>query len=70
MVLVSLDCDMKLHVLKISVVLAVLAAVLFATYPLWVTILAHLLLPDEPWTWREGLGTLVGFAGVATILLV
>jgi len=44
-----------------------LAAVLFATFPLLVALLAHFVLPEERLTWRRGLGILVGFAGVAVI---
>jgi len=44
-----------------------LAAVLFATFPLLVALLAHFVLPGERLTWRSGLGILVGFAGVAVI---
>ena len=44
-----------------------LAAVLFATYPLWVALLAHFGLPGERLTGQGLLGVLVGFAGVAVI---
>jgi drug/metabolite transporter (DMT)-like permease len=44
-----------------------LAAVLFATYPLWVALLARALLPVEAATWREGIGILVGFCGVGVL---
>ena len=44
-----------------------LTAVLFATYPLWITLLAWLLLPDEAATWRDGVGILIGFGGVGVI---
>jgi drug/metabolite transporter (DMT)-like permease len=44
-----------------------LSAVLFATFPLFVALLAHFLLPGERLTWLGGLGILVGFAGVAVI---
>lgn len=44
-----------------------LAAVLFATYPLFVTILANWALPAEPLTLRELAGILVGFGGVGLI---
>jgi drug/metabolite transporter (DMT)-like permease len=44
-----------------------LAAVLFATFPLLVTLLAHFLLPGERLTWASGIGVLIGFAGVAVI---
>ncbi|HSD27401.1 MAG TPA: EamA family transporter [Vicinamibacteria bacterium] len=44
-----------------------LAAVLFATYPLFVALVAHLLLADERLTARAGVGLVLGFAGVAVI---
>jgi drug/metabolite transporter (DMT)-like permease len=44
-----------------------LTAVLFATFPLWMGLLAHLLLPGERLTPRAFAGALVGFAGVAVI---
>ncbi len=44
-----------------------LAAVLFATYPLFVTILAHFALPAEPISAGELSGILTGFAGVGLI---
>jgi drug/metabolite transporter (DMT)-like permease len=44
-----------------------LAAVLFATFPLFVAVLAHFLLPGERLTRVGSLGILVGFAGVAAI---
>ncbi len=44
-----------------------LAAVLFATYPLFVTILAHFALPLEPLTGGELAGILLGFGGVGII---
>lgn len=44
-----------------------LAAVLFATFPLLVALLAHFVLPGERLTWMSGLGVVVGFAGVAVI---
>jgi drug/metabolite transporter (DMT)-like permease len=44
-----------------------LAAILFATFPLLVTIFAHLLLPGEPFRARSGFGVLVAFAGVVVI---
>lgn len=44
-----------------------LTAVLFATFPLFVAILAHFFLPGERLTVRAGAGVLVGFAGVAVI---
>jgi drug/metabolite transporter (DMT)-like permease len=44
-----------------------LAAVLFATYPLIVIVLAHFMLPQEAMTRPEVIGALIGFAGVAVI---
>jgi drug/metabolite transporter (DMT)-like permease len=44
-----------------------LASVLFATFPLFVAILAHFLLPGERLTVLGLLGVLIGFAGVAVI---
>jgi drug/metabolite transporter (DMT)-like permease len=44
-----------------------LSAVLFATFPLWVALLAHFFLPGERLTALGLLGVLVGFAGVAVI---
>jgi drug/metabolite transporter (DMT)-like permease len=44
-----------------------LTAVLFATFPLFVAVLAQAWLPAERWTPLSGLGILVGFAGVAVI---
>lgn len=44
-----------------------LSAVLFATFPLWVALLAHFVLPGERLTAMGLLGVLVGFAGVAVI---
>jgi drug/metabolite transporter (DMT)-like permease len=44
-----------------------LAAVLFATSPLWVAVAAHLALPAERLRPATAVGVLVGFAGVATI---
>ena len=44
-----------------------LAAVLFATFPLLVAVLAHFVLPGERLTWASGIGVLIGFAGVAVI---
>jgi drug/metabolite transporter (DMT)-like permease len=44
-----------------------LAAVLFATMPLFVAVLAHLLLATERLSPRAGAGLLLGFAGVAVI---
>jgi drug/metabolite transporter (DMT)-like permease len=44
-----------------------LAAVLFATYPLMVAVLAHFALPGERLGWRASAGILVGLGGVAII---
>jgi drug/metabolite transporter (DMT)-like permease len=44
-----------------------LAAVIFATFPLFVTLLAHLALPDERMTPRATAGILLGFGGAAVI---
>jgi drug/metabolite transporter (DMT)-like permease len=44
-----------------------LAAVLFATFPLLTTLIAHFALPGERLTGRAIIGALVGFAGVAVI---
>ncbi len=44
-----------------------LAAVLFATFPLIVAVIAHFALPGEQLTRRGAVGVLIGFAGVAVI---
>ena len=44
-----------------------LAAVIFATFPLFVSILAHFALPGERLTRRSAIGILVGFAGAVVI---
>jgi drug/metabolite transporter (DMT)-like permease len=44
-----------------------LAAVLFATFPLIVAVIAHFALPGEQLTRRSAVGVLIGFAGVAVI---
>lgn len=44
-----------------------LAAVLFATFPLFVAVIAHFVLPGEQLTRRSAVGVLIGFAGVAVI---
>jgi drug/metabolite transporter (DMT)-like permease len=44
-----------------------LAALLFATYPLFVAVIAHFALPGERLGWRAAAGILLGFAGVAVI---
>jgi drug/metabolite transporter (DMT)-like permease len=44
-----------------------LAALLFATYPLFVAVIAHFALPGERLGWRAAVGILLGFVGVAVI---
>ncbi len=44
-----------------------LAAVLFATFPLIVAVMAHFVLPGERMTLRVMVGTALGFAGIAAI---
>ena len=44
-----------------------LAAILFATLPLWIVILGHFLLPGERGGGRRFAGVLLGFAGVAIV---
>jgi drug/metabolite transporter (DMT)-like permease len=44
-----------------------LTSILFATFPLLVTLFAHLLLPGEPLRMRSTVGALVAFAGVVVI---
>jgi len=44
-----------------------LAAILFATFPLFVALLAQVLLPAEQFTLRSALGVLLGFVGVGVI---
>jgi drug/metabolite transporter (DMT)-like permease len=44
-----------------------LASVLFATFPLLVVVMAHFALPRERMTGPVVVGTMVGFAGIATI---
>ncbi len=46
-----------------------LAAVLFATFPVWLVLVASLLLHDEPLTPRKILAALLGIAGVALLEL-
>jgi drug/metabolite transporter (DMT)-like permease len=46
-----------------------LAAVLFSTFPLFVALLAHFLLPAEPLRWRHFVGVVIAFGGVAVISL-
>jgi drug/metabolite transporter (DMT)-like permease len=44
-----------------------LAAVLFATFPVWLALLAHAFLPDQRLTARKVLAALLGVAGIAVI---
>jgi drug/metabolite transporter (DMT)-like permease len=44
-----------------------LAALLFATFPIFVGVFGHLHLPDEPFTRRAMLSALLGLAGVAVV---
>src|SRR5262245_51556328 len=44
-----------------------LTAVLFATFPIWAGLFAHIMLPDEPLTRRAALSAALGFLGVAVI---
>jgi drug/metabolite transporter (DMT)-like permease len=44
-----------------------LTALLFATYPLFVAVLAHAFLPGERLGWSPAVGILLGFAGVGVI---
>ena len=44
-----------------------LAAVLYATYPLMIALIAHVLLPEERLTLKKVTGILIGFVGVAVI---
>ena len=44
-----------------------LAALLFCTFPIWVGLLGHWLLPDEPLTGRTIAASMLGLAGVAVI---
>jgi len=44
-----------------------LAAILFATFPLLVTLFAHLMLPGEPFRIRAGIGLVIAFAGIVVI---
>jgi drug/metabolite transporter (DMT)-like permease len=46
-----------------------LASLLQATMPLFTVILAHLLAADEPITWRKLSGVVVGFLGVAVLMI-
>lgn len=44
-----------------------LSALLFATFPLWVALFAHWILPEEPLTRRSAAAVFLGLAGVAFI---
>jgi drug/metabolite transporter (DMT)-like permease len=44
-----------------------LAAILFASFPIWVGLFAHFLLPDEPLTRKAIAAAALGLAGVAVI---
>lgn len=44
-----------------------LASILFATFPLLVTLFAHWFLPGEPLRPRAGLGAVIAFAGIVVI---
>jgi drug/metabolite transporter (DMT)-like permease len=44
-----------------------LAAILFASFPIWVALFAHFLLPDEPLTPKAVAAAALGLAGVAVI---
>ena len=44
-----------------------LAAVLFASFPVWLVLVARLLLPDHPLTTRKLLAAFLGVAGIAVL---
>jgi drug/metabolite transporter (DMT)-like permease len=44
-----------------------LSAILFCTFPIWMGVLGHFLLPNEPFTARNLVAALLGLAGVAMI---
>jgi drug/metabolite transporter (DMT)-like permease len=44
-----------------------LSALLFATFPIFVGVFGHFMLPDEPFTRRAMLSALLGLAGVAVV---
>lgn len=46
-----------------------LTAILFASFPIWVGVFAHALLPDEPWTRAKLTAALFGLLGVALLEL-
>src|SRR3954468_6600860 len=43
------------------------SAALFATFPIWTSLLAHFLLKDEPLTWARAGAAAVGFLGVGVM---
>ncbi|HVE82898.1 MAG TPA: EamA family transporter [Myxococcales bacterium] len=43
------------------------SAALFATFPIWTSLLAHFLLRDEPLTWGRGAAAGLGFLGVGVL---
>lgn len=43
------------------------SAVLFATFPIWTSLLAHVLLKDEPMTWAAAVSAAFGLSGVAIL---
>jgi drug/metabolite transporter (DMT)-like permease len=44
-----------------------LSAALFATFPIWTSLLAHFWLKEEPLTWGRGAAAALGFTGVAVL---
>ncbi len=46
-----------------------LAAVLFATFPVWLALIARLLLPDHPLTGRRVVAAVLGIAGIVVLEL-
>lgn len=44
-----------------------LASIIFSAMPFSVILFAHLLVPTERFQWQQGLGTLIGFAGIILI---
>ena len=44
-----------------------LAALIFSTFPIWIGILGHFRLPDEPLTVRTGAAAVLGVSGVAVL---
>jgi drug/metabolite transporter (DMT)-like permease len=46
-----------------------LTAILFASFPIWVGVFAHALLPGEPWTGAKVMAALFGLFGVALLEL-